>query len=79
VSTRWRRGGAASARAGAWVALIVVSVLTALFVSLPLAKLDPSLWLSIYLIPQALPLSVPFGLAVAVAPMLPAAPGRGRV
>ena len=66
----WQPEERAGARAGAWVALIVVSVLTALFVSLPLARLDASLWLSIYLIPQALPLSVPFGLAVAVASML---------
>ena len=63
----WQPAERAGARGGAWVGLVIIALATALLEVPLLTRMDVSAWLSIYLIPQALPLSVPLGLAVAVA------------
>ena len=64
----WQPAERAGARGGVRVGLVIVAMATA-FLEVPhLANhMDLSVWPSLYLIPQALPLSVPFGLAVAAA------------
>jgi hypothetical protein len=71
AATTWTPGEAASARRGALVALAVTAAGTPLFTGHIFGDLGLAEYL--YLVPSALPLSVPLGLAIASAWMLHAA------
>jgi lipopolysaccharide export LptBFGC system permease protein LptF len=74
AATTWTSGEAASARRGAVIALAVTTAATAVL-TIPVIEQMPEadLGLVVYVVPSALPLSLPLGLAIASAWMLHAA------
>jgi lipopolysaccharide export LptBFGC system permease protein LptF len=74
AATTWTSGEAASARRGALIALAVTTAATA-FLTIPVVEqmAEADLGMAMYVVPSALPLSLPLGLTIGSAWMLHAA------